>query len=106
MKTLLIGLSLAFSLSSFANNCEEKVLADYIKATPGNEFHRLSSGAILVGKSQAAFKYYDSEIALGYNFDVEIYIASSEYMGGFGMEALVVKPTTCETLQMENVYRE
>jgi hypothetical protein len=45
-------------------------------------------------------------IELGFTKDVDIYFASSEYMSGLGIEALIVDPSTCEILKMETVYTE
>lgn len=106
MKNFLLVLSL-FSFSAMAvQACEDKVLNDYIKAVPANEYHALTGEVLKVQKGQKSFKAYGVTVEVNFNFDIEVYMASSEYMGGYGVEALVVDPRTCETLKMENVYSE
>lgn len=106
MKFYILALSLVASTSILASECEQKVLQDYMKNVSSNEFHSLSNEVLSIKKNQKSFEAYGVEVALNYNHDVEVYFGSSEYMGGYGVEALVVDPATCETLKIENVYTE
>jgi hypothetical protein len=106
MKLVILSLSLMVSAAAFGNNCDQKVLQDYIKNVQSNEFHSLSNEVIAVKKNEKSITAYGLEVALNYKHDVVVYFGSSEYMGGYGVEALVVDPATCETLKMENVYTE
>ena len=106
MKNLLLVLSL-FSFSAMASEvCADKVLNDYMKAVPANEQHALTGEVLKLEKGEKSFKAYGVVVEVNYNFATEVYFASSEYMGGYGVEALVVDPRNCETLKMENVYTE
>lgn len=106
MKALTLAVTLMISGLAFANNCEDKVLADYIKAVPQNEFHHLTGEVIKLLPAQKSFKAYGVTVVTGFNKATDVYMAASEYMSGYGVEALVVDPETCETLKMENVYTE
>lgn len=105
MKALFSLMILLVSTIAFAN-CEEKVLEQYIKLTPSNEFHHMTQEAIKIKPRQKILIAYGQVIELNYNKSMEVYLAGSEFMGGHGVEALVVDPRTCEILKMENVYRE
>lgn len=105
MKALFSVVILFVSSLAFAN-CEEKVLDQYIKLTPSNEFHHMTQDAIKVKPRQKILVAYGQVIELNFNKAMEVYLAGSEYMGGHGVEALIVDPRTCEILKMENVYRE
>lgn len=106
MKALTLALTLMISGVALAQNCEEKVLADYIKAVPQNEFHHLTGEVIRLKAAQKSFTAYGVTVETGFNKATDVYLAASEYMAGYGVEALVVDPATCETLKMENVYTE
>lgn len=106
MKILILGLSLLLSTVAFGKSCEEQVLKDYINAFEGNDYHHLTGQVFNFQKLEKAFTYYGTQVELGYEMDVAVYIAASEFMGGYGLEAVVVDPATCKTLKMVNVYTE
>ena len=105
MKALFSLVIFLTSTLTFAN-CENKVLEQYIKLTPQNEFHHMTEEAIKINPRQKILVAYGQVIELNYKRQMEVYLAGSEYMGGHGVEALIVDPRTCEILKMENVYRE
>jgi hypothetical protein len=105
MKALFSLMVLLATTVSYAN-CENKVLDQYIKLTPQNEFHHMTEEAIKVKPHQKILVAYGQLIELNYKRPMEVYLAGSEYMGGHGIEALIVDPRNCEVLRMENVYRE
>jgi hypothetical protein len=106
MKLLILGLSLLVSTVAFGKSCEEQALKDYINAFEGNEYHHLTGQVFNFNKLEKAFSYYGTQIELGYNVDVTVFIAGSEFMGGYGLDAIVVDAATCKTLKMESVYTE
>ena len=106
MKLIILGLSLILSTVAFGKSCEEQVLKDYINAFEANENHHLTGEVFDFKKLEKAFTYYGTQVELGYDIDVTVYIGASEFMGGYGLEAVVVDPTTCKTLKMANVYAE
>ena len=106
MKALFLALTLSISGFALAKNCEDKVLADYIKAVPQNEYHHLTGEVMKLAPGQKSFKAYGVTVVTGFNKAMDVYMAASEYMSGYGVEALVVDPETCETIKMENVYSE
>ena len=106
MKLIILVLSLILSTVAFGKSCEEQVLKDYISAFEANEHHHLTGEVFNFKKLEKAFTYYGTKVELGYDVDVTVYIAASEFMGGYGLEAVVVDPTSCKTLKMVNVYAE
>ena len=106
MKLIILGLSLILSTVAFGKSCEEQVLKDYINAFEANEYHHLTGEVFNFKKLEKAFTYYGTQVELGYDVDVTVYIAASEFMGGYGLEAVVIDPTICKTLKMVNVYAE
>jgi hypothetical protein len=90
MKTLLMLAAILYSGLTMAQNCEEKVLSDYITAVSQNEFHYLTGEVLSYKKGERSFESYGNVIELGFTKDVDIYFASSEYMSGLGIEALIV----------------
>ena len=106
MKTLILVLSLAISSVAFGKSCEEQALKSYMNTFVNNEFHHLTGEVYSFKKLEKSFKYYGTEVELGFDVDVEVFFAASEYMGGYGIEAVVVDSLTCETLKMVNVYAE
>jgi hypothetical protein len=82
MKTLLLGFLIAASGLAFGQNCEDQILDQYIKSLSHHEHHRILSveeGLIRV---------------------------SSENEGGYGIDAILFDPATCEILEIHNVYTE
>lgn len=106
MKLLVLGLSLIISSVAFGKTCEEQALKDYINAFEGNEYHHLTGQVFNFKKLEKGFTYYGTQVELGFDVDVTVFIAGSEFMGGYGLEAIVVDPTTCKTLKMTTVYTE
>lgn len=102
----LFSLVVLFSSSVVLANCEEKVLDQYIKLTPAQEFHHLTQEAIKIKPRQRSLVLYGEIIELNFNNSMEVYVAGSEYMSGYGVEALIVDPKTCKVVRMENIYRE
>jgi hypothetical protein len=106
MKLFILGLSLLLSSVAFGKSCEEPVLKDYINALEANDYHHLTGQVFNFQKLEKSFTYYGKQVELGYDFDVTVFIAASEFMSGYGLEAVVVDPATCKTLKMVNVYTE
>lgn len=106
MKTFIMGLTLILSTAAFANTCEEQVLTDYTKALAANDYHHLIGEVMNFKKFEKSFISYGTKVELGFDLDVAVYLAASEFMGGYGVEAIVVDPATCKTLKMVNVYAE
>lgn len=106
MKLFIIGVCISLSSMASSRNCQERVIQDYIAATPGYEYHSLSNEVMRILKNEKSFTAYGKKFEIDYAFDVEVYFGSNEYMSGYGVDALIVEPTTCETLKIVNVYTE
>lgn len=106
MKLLVLGLSLIISSVAFGKTCEEQALKDYISAFEGNDYHHLTGQVFHFQKLEKAFTYYGTQVELGFDVDVTVFIAGSEFMGGYGLDAIVVDPATCKTLKTSSVYTE
>lgn len=55
-------------------------------------------------KSGQSYETYG--VVFEYEQDVLIFEGSSEFMSGFGVEAIVLEPNTCRLIEMVQVYAE
>ena len=106
MKSLFALFLVSLSLTAFGRSCEEHALEEYSRITNQNEYHYLTGTRLKADKNAQSIEYFGTQIRLGFDKQVEIIIAASEYMGGLGYDALVVDPSDCRILQITNVYTE
>jgi len=103
---------LLISAEAFAKDkCANAVNAYYSEALYQYDYHSIALEGLVIPANTLTFESYGQSIALGYkalgyDFDVLVYEASSEYMGGYGVDAIFVNPSNCEVLKMINVYEE
>lgn len=106
MKYLMIALFL-LSLASFAGvSCYEKIEADYraFNIARDYEFDYVSKRAVVsIEKAKEIYETFDTELS---GDEYEVYVGVSEYMSGYGEDALVVKKATCETVEVVEIYAE
>jgi len=105
MKFLLASF-LIFSVSSaMANPCEGEALEAYAKELPQNDWHALTGLSYSLNAGENVVQLYGMKVTLSYPVDTNLLFASSEYMGGLGVEAVVVD-ADCNVLDIFNVYTE
>ena len=105
MKFLLISFLLLSSSLAFARSCENEVLEAYKLALPQNEWHSIIGKNYIFKSGENDVLLYGTKITLRYPVDTKLFLASSEHMGGFGVEAIVVD-ADCSVLELFNVYTE
>jgi hypothetical protein len=82
MKTFLLVFFFSLSGLAFGGSCEDQILEQYIQASSHHEHHQILS------VSEGLIR------------------ASSENEGGYGIDAILFDPATCEILEILNVYTE
>ena len=105
MKFLLASFLILSTSVSFASSCENEVLDAYIEALPQNDWHALTGVSYSLKSGENDIVLYGKKITLSYPVDTELFLASSEYMSGLGVEAIVVDGD-CKVLELFNVYTE
>jgi hypothetical protein len=108
MKKLLLALTLIASLSALASEskCFKKVSKDYRQLTieRNYDYDYVIDEVMSIEEMADRWEYtFETELA-GDNYIV--YQAASEYMSGFGYDALIVDRDTCETVEVDEVYAE
>jgi hypothetical protein len=105
MKFLIASFLILSTSAAFARSCENEVLDAYIKAVPQNDWHALTGVSYSLKSGENDILLYGKKITFNYPVDTELLLASSEFMGGFGVEAIVVD-ADCKVLELFNVYTE
>jgi hypothetical protein len=105
MKKLILALTLILSFSVMADDCLEKVRADYKQLTieRNYDYDFVGDAPTTIEQMMLIWDTFETE----YEGDSYIvYQASSEYYGGYGVDALVVSKNSCETVEVVEVYAE
>ena len=104
MKSLLLVLSsLLFSTNLMA--CYSQALSVYTSAMNERRHDNIHvyKEAVQLNAGQS---YETYGVVFEYEQDVLIFEGSSEFMSGFGVEAIVLEPNTCRLIEMVQVYAE
>lgn len=104
MKSLLVLISsILFSANAVA--CYSQAVSVYTQAM--NERRHDNIHVYNEAVQLKAGQSYDSYgVIFEYEQDVLIFEGSSEFMSGFGVEAIVLEPNTCRLIEMVQVYAE
>lgn len=105
MKFLIASFLILSTSVSFAKSCEDQVLDAYIAAVPQNDWHALTGVRYSLKSGENDILLYGKKITLSFPVETDLLLASSEYMGGLGVEAIVVDED-CNVLELFNVYTE
>ena len=105
MKFLIASFLVLSSSVAFATSCETEAIDAYIKALPQNDWHAFTGVSYTLKSGENDLELYGKKITFNYPVDTQLLLASSEYMGGLGVEAIVVD-AECTVLELFNVYRE
>ncbi len=99
----IISLLMTFSTTSFA--CFDQAFALYneeMSSRRHQDIHVYHEAVRL--KAGDVHDMY--RVKFFYDEDVLIYEGSSEFMSGYGVEAIVMEPTSCKFIEMVQVYVE
>lgn len=108
MKKLILAVSFILSFSAMAteSKCFQKVSADYSQLTyeRNYDFEYVIDNVMTISEMKEKWEgTFETELSSDHFI---VYQAASEYMGGFGYDALVVDSETCETVEVDEVYAE
>jgi len=103
MKKIILAVALISSTSAFA--CLDqavRVFGQEMQARRHENIHVYpQSTKVPAGQT---FETYGT--VFSYDFDVEIFEGTSEFMSGFGVEAIVMDPKDCSLIDLVQVYAE
>ncbi len=97
---------LTFFISAELFSCEEKILRQYRESFPQNEHHYLTGERVKLFANQDSCQAFGITVVNIFDQSIDVYLAASEYMGGYGVEALMVEPKSCKILKITNLYSE
>lgn len=122
MKTVAL-LALVLSFSALAGNCRKQAEEAYKQQVvkqhrewdqsygiSADDYSQSYEEAYLSRREaisiDQAFDTYDSFSTDLEGADYEVYVGVSEYMSGYGEDAVVVEKSTCKAVEFINVYAE
>lgn len=106
MKKFVLAMLLMSLNTAFASKCDQQVLESYTKLYPENDYHSILVQEEVTNAQNYEFNSYGIDLSINYKTAISVYHASSEYQGGYGVEVLIVNSSTCDILEVHNVYME